>query len=158
RLVPPASGENDRADWQRRMMEGVPVELASGERIVLHAAFPYSGSLWFPSLRAAAQSDKAWIREQAERTIAFLPDVDGVVLVADSQDFRIDANVDSLEQACESLREAGHEPARVPFVFQLNKRDVPMAMSVGAMRRALSAPRAAYVESVARVGFGIRRP
>ena len=59
-----------------------------------------------------------------------LKGVDGVVFVADSQDLRLDANVESIENLKEHLREHGYDPATLPYVLQLNKRDLPGAMAL----------------------------
>ena len=51
--------------------------------------------------------------------------VDGVVFVADSQAERMDANHESLENLQENLKEYGYDFAEMPYVLQLNKRDLP---------------------------------
>src|SRR5262245_17785674 len=66
-----------------------------------------------------------------------LKGVDGVVFVADSQEPRMDANVESLRNLRENLREQGYEPSKVPYVLQLNKRDLPSAVAVAEMVRTL---------------------
>jgi signal recognition particle receptor subunit beta len=59
-----------------------------------------------------------------------LKGVDGVVFVADSQEARMDANVESLRNLEENLNENGFELKTVPYVLQFNKRDLPSAMLV----------------------------
>ena len=46
--------------------------------------------------------------------------------VADSQASRLQENLDSLTDLEQNLGELGGAPAAVPFVVQLNKRDLPM--------------------------------
>ena len=65
-----------------------------------------------------------------------LKGVDGVVFVADSQEARMDANVESLQNLDKNLKEHGFDLATIPYVLQLNKRDLPTA---DAGRRALPA-------------------
>jgi small GTP-binding protein len=59
-----------------------------------------------------------------------LKGVDGVVFVADSQEERMDANVESLENLEENLKTQGYDLMQIPYVLQLNKRDLPSAMPV----------------------------
>ena len=54
-----------------------------------------------------------------------LKGVDGVVFVADSQEERMDANIESLYNLEENLRAQGYDLMKVPYVLQLNKRDLP---------------------------------
>jgi signal recognition particle receptor subunit beta len=44
---------------------------------------------------------------------------------------------------------------KIPLVFQLNKRDLPNALPVKALREALPWPGAAHFESVAPQGKGV---
>ena len=61
-----------------------------------------------------------------------LKGVDGVVFVADSQDERMDANIESIHNLEENLKEHGFDLMTIPYVLQFNKRDLP---NVGAGRR-----------------------
>src|ERR1700743_705058 len=54
-----------------------------------------------------------------------LKGVDGVVFVADSQRERRDANAESLFNLELNLRQHGYELTKLPYVLQLNKRDLP---------------------------------
>ena len=67
-----------------------------------------------------------------------LKGVDGVVFVADSQEERFEANVESLENLRQNLREQGFDPAKVPTVIQYNKRDLPNAVPLQDLREALN--------------------
>jgi signal recognition particle receptor subunit beta len=67
-----------------------------------------------------------------------LKGVDGVVFVADSQEERFEANIESLENLQQNLREQGLELAKIPWVLQYNKRDLPNAVSVEEMRKVLN--------------------
>jgi signal recognition particle receptor subunit beta len=67
-----------------------------------------------------------------------LKGVDGVVFVADSQEERFEANLESLENLQQNLREQGLELSKIPWVLQYNKRALPNAVSVEEMRKALN--------------------
>lgn len=51
--------------------------------------------------------------------------LDGVVFIADSRLECAEANLASFRSLREILVKEGHDPARVPMVFQYNKRDLP---------------------------------
>ncbi len=67
-----------------------------------------------------------------------LKGVDGVVFVADSQEERFEANVESLENLKANLREQGYDYDKIPVVLQYNKRDLLNAVSVDSLREALN--------------------
>ncbi|MGI9104746.1 MAG: GTP-binding protein [Pyrinomonadaceae bacterium] len=54
-----------------------------------------------------------------------LKGVDGVVFVADSQEERMDANIEALYNLEENLKANGYDLLKLPYVLQLNKRDLP---------------------------------
>jgi mutual gliding-motility protein MglA len=59
---------------------------------------------------------------------------DGVVFVADSQQMREEANIESMENLVENLQEHGLRLEKMPFVVQYNKRDLPDIMGVDQLR------------------------
>ena len=67
-----------------------------------------------------------------------LKGVDGVVFVADSQEERFEANIESLDNLRHNLREQGYDLERIPWVIQYNKRDLANAVSVEELRTALN--------------------
>jgi signal recognition particle receptor subunit beta len=67
-----------------------------------------------------------------------LKGVDGVVFVADSQEERFEANVESHENLKANLREQGYDFDKIPLVLQYNKRDLPNAVSVDELKNALN--------------------
>ena len=81
--------------------------------------------------------------------------VDGVVFVADSQEERMDANVEALENLVENLKEHGYELDKIPYVLQLNKRDLPNALSVDVLKKELVKRDEAVFEAVAYQGAGV---
>jgi len=84
-----------------------------------------------------------------------LKGVDGVVFVADSQEARMDANVESLRNLGDNLSENGFELKTVPYVLQFNKRDLPSAMLVDDMYRLLNFKGEPTFEAVATKGIGV---
>jgi mutual gliding-motility protein MglA len=67
-----------------------------------------------------------------------LKGVDGVVFVADSQEERFEANIESLENLKENLAEQGFDINRLPWVIQYNKRDLSNAVAIEELREALN--------------------
>lgn len=84
-----------------------------------------------------------------------LKGVDGVVFVADSQEARMDANVESLSNLEDNLSENGFELKTMPYVLQFNKRDLPSAMLVDDMYRLLNFKGEPTFEAVATKGIGV---
>lgn len=81
--------------------------------------------------------------------------VDGVVFVADSQEERMDANVEALENLHDNLKEHGYEFSKIPYVLQLNKRDLPSALPVDVLKRELVKKNEPVFEAVAFQGTGV---
>ena len=81
--------------------------------------------------------------------------VDGVVFVADSQEERMDANLEALENLQENLRERGYDFQKIPYVLQLNKRDLPNALPIEELKRNLVRKQESVFEAVAPQGEGV---
>ena len=81
--------------------------------------------------------------------------VDGVVFVADSQEERLDANLESLSNLDQNLKEHGFDLGKIPYVLQLNKRDLPNAMPATQLSRLLLTRGEPVFEAVAIRGEGI---
>jgi mutual gliding-motility protein MglA len=81
--------------------------------------------------------------------------VDGVVFVADSQEERLDANLEALENLQENLKEHGYDFKKIPYVLQLNKRDLPNALPVEDLKRELVRRDEPSLEAVAFQGKGV---
>ena len=81
--------------------------------------------------------------------------VDGIVFVADSQEQRMDANVEALENLMSNLREHGYDFNKIPYVLQLNKRDLPNILSVDALGKELRKKNEPMLEAVAFQGTGV---
>ena len=84
-----------------------------------------------------------------------LKGVDGVVFVADSQEERMDANIEALYNLEENLRSQGYDLMKIPYVLQLNKRDLPNILSVEELREELRRKGEPVVEAVASSGTGV---
>ncbi len=67
-----------------------------------------------------------------------LKGVDGVVFVADSQEERFEANIESLENLKANLVEQGYNIEAIPWVIQYNKRDLANAVSIEELKEALN--------------------
>ena len=84
-----------------------------------------------------------------------LKGVDGVVFVADSQEERLDANIESMENLKVNLEEQGYQLENLPFVIQYNKRDLPNVTAVGELRSLLNEGQVPEYEACATTGDGV---
>lgn len=92
--------------------------------------------------------------DQTRRLV--LRNVDGIVFVVDSQRDRLDDNIASLRNLEANLVLQGDDPSRMPLVVQYNKRDLPTALDVPAMRSALGVPHGVpEISSSALKGVGV---
>ncbi len=83
-----------------------------------------------------------------------LEGVDAIIFVADSQIERIDANLNSLDDLEQNLKEHNLSYGSLPIILQLNKRDLPAIMSVEDIKIQLGAHSWQTIESVALGGTG----
>ncbi len=81
--------------------------------------------------------------------------VDGVIFVADSQEERMDANIEALENLHENLIEHNYDFMKIPYVLQLNKRDLPYVLSVEELTKTLMKKNEPIFEAVACKGVGV---
>ena len=84
-----------------------------------------------------------------------LKGVDGVVFVADSQEERMDANIESLYNLEENLQANGYDLTNIPYVLQLNKRDLPNTLPVEDIVGELRRKDEPVHEAVAAKGTGV---
>ncbi len=84
-----------------------------------------------------------------------LKGVDGVIFVADSQVERMDANVESIDNLQINLKAQGYDLLAIPYVLQLNKRDLPNVVPVDEMVRELRKKGEPVFEAVASKGAGV---
>lgn len=84
-----------------------------------------------------------------------LKGVDGVVFVADSQYERMDANIESLWNLENNLKAQGYDLMKIPYVLQLNKRDLPGVMPIEELKKELMRKGEPVFEGVAFKGVGV---
>lgn len=84
-----------------------------------------------------------------------LKGVDGMVFVADSQRERMDANIESLFNLELNLKQHGYDLMKVPYVLQLNKRDLPNVVSTADLSAELLRKDEPVFEGVANRGVGV---
>ncbi len=80
---------------------------------------------------------------------------DGMIFVADSQRQRMEANIESIANLATNLKENGFDIRSIPYVLQLNKRDMPTAAPVDEMERLLRFRGEPMIEAVANQGTGV---
>jgi hypothetical protein len=84
-----------------------------------------------------------------------LKGADGVVFVADSQEERLDANLETLDNLREHLKEHKLDFQTIPYVLQLNKRDLPGVLPVAELTKHLQVKGEPILEAVAVTGQGV---
>ncbi len=84
-----------------------------------------------------------------------LKGVDGVVFVADSQVDRMEANIESIRNLEENLKDHGFDLENMPYALQFNKRDLPSVMPVDEMYRMLNFKREPTFVGIAPQGVGV---
>ena len=84
-----------------------------------------------------------------------LKGVDGVIFVADSQVERMDANVEAIENLQSNLKAQGYDMMTIPYVLQLNKRDLPNVAPKEEMIQLLQRKGEPVFEAVASKGTGV---
>ena len=84
-----------------------------------------------------------------------LKGVDGVIFVADSQEERMDANIEALDNLVTNLKSQGYDFNTIPYVLQLNKRDLPTAVAADEMYRQLNYKGEPTFEATAPTGVGV---
>ncbi len=84
-----------------------------------------------------------------------LKGLDGVIFVADSQEERMEENVQALKNLERNLEQQNYDIRQVPLVIQYNKRDLSNAMKLQDMRSALNIYNAPDFEAIAHEGKGV---
>lgn len=84
-----------------------------------------------------------------------LKGVDGVVFVADSQIERMEANIESIENLRENLKDHGYNLDTIPYVVQYNKRDLANAAPLEELKRLLNPANIPDFEACATNGQGV---
>ncbi len=84
-----------------------------------------------------------------------LKGVDGVVFVGDSQVERMEANIESLDNLRQNLAEQGYDLDKLPYVVQLNKRDLVNSAPIEELTEVLNPTNVPQFEAVATKGTGV---
>ncbi len=84
-----------------------------------------------------------------------LKGVDGVVFVADSEIERMEANLESVENLRVNLAEQGYDLAKIPYVVQYNKRDLPNIATMEELHRLINPTNVPEFQAVAPTGVGV---
>lgn len=84
-----------------------------------------------------------------------LKGVDGVVFVADSQEERLDANIESLENLKDNLEEQGYDLYKLPYVIQYNKQDLSNLSPMDELQRYLNPTHVPEYGACAMSGVGV---
>jgi signal recognition particle receptor subunit beta len=86
---------------------------------------------------------------------AVLTGVDGIIFVADSQNDKMEENVESLDDLRENLKYYKKDVESIPYVIQYNKQDLNNIMPLDEMERQLNPQHAPYFEAIAINGTGV---
>ena len=84
-----------------------------------------------------------------------LKNVDGIVFVVDSQQERLDENIESFHNLEDNLSDYKLSIKEIPIVIQYNKRDLPNIMSISDLQLRINKGGYPYFESVAIRGIGV---
>ena len=67
----------------------------------------------------------------------------------------MDANTEALENLMTNLKEHGYDFNKIPYVLQLNKRDLPNVLPVESLAKELRRKNEPVVEAIAFQGQGV---
>jgi len=84
-----------------------------------------------------------------------LKNVDGLIFVVDSQQERVDENIESLNNLQDNLKCYKLRLEDLPMVVQYNKRDLPNILSIEELQSHINRGGYQYFESVAIRGIGV---
>jgi len=84
-----------------------------------------------------------------------LKGVDGIVFVVDSRPERMEANVEALQIIKRNLERQGYDYARIPTVFQYNKRDSEDATPIDVLEKTFNPMGLPFFEAIANRGVGV---
>jgi signal recognition particle receptor subunit beta len=84
-----------------------------------------------------------------------LKGADAIVLVCDSQEPMLEANLESYENLRQNLEANELSPDEIPIVFQFNKRDLPNALPIEILNERLNPRGLPFYEAIAPSGVGV---
>jgi signal recognition particle receptor subunit beta len=84
-----------------------------------------------------------------------LKNVDGLVFIVDSQEGRLDENLESYNNLMDNLRDYNYNLKEIPMVIQYNKRDLPDILPISDLQLYVNKQGFTYFEAVAPRGIGV---
>ncbi len=81
--------------------------------------------------------------------------VDGLVFVVDSQEERLEENIESFNNLKDNLQSYGLSLKDIPMIIQYNKRDLPNIMPISDLQLHVNRDGYTYFEAVALRGIGV---
>jgi signal recognition particle receptor subunit beta len=84
-----------------------------------------------------------------------LKGLDGIIFVADSQQERLEENVESMNNLETNLIQQGYDIKQVPLIIQYNKRDLKSVTPLPELRRLINRHNSTEFEAVATQGTGV---
>jgi len=84
-----------------------------------------------------------------------LKNVDGLIFVVDSQQERLDENIESYINLQDNLKSYNLSLSDIPMVIQYNKRDLPNILPINDLQLQINKGGYTYFESVAIRGIGV---
>ncbi|RMH70805.1 MAG: gliding-motility protein MglA [Gemmatimonadetes bacterium] len=84
-----------------------------------------------------------------------LDGADGIIFVADSQAFRLQANIESFRDLYENLASYKVDIRKIPIIIQYNKRDLDTALPVSELEEKLNYRYLPSFEATAHTGEGV---
>lgn len=125
------------------------------ERTLFFDFFPLElGQIEGYSVRFNMYTVPGQVYYEASRRL-ILEGADGVVFVADSQEDRLEDNLESFSMLQTSLASFGVDWNRFPLVLQYNKRDLPNLLPLGTLEGRLHLNGIPIFEAVATEGRGV---
>jgi mutual gliding-motility protein MglA len=125
------------------------------ERTLFFDFFPLElGQIEGYSVRFNMYTVPGQVFYEASRRL-ILEGADGVVFVADSQEVRLDENLESFGMLQSSLADFGVDWKRFPLVLQYNKRDLLQPLPLGTLEVTLGLNGIPIFEAVATEGRGV---
>jgi len=84
-----------------------------------------------------------------------LKGVDGIIFIADSQEARMEANIEAMHNLYENLDSYGYDIEEIPLAIQYNKRDLENVQPVEELRAQLNPGEVPDFEAIAIQGEGV---
>lgn len=127
-----------------------------GERTLFFDMLPITGApkLFGYTLRFQLLTVPGQIYYTAARKLV-MRNADGIVFVADSAADRLDATIESMFDMHHLMGQLGLDPAKIPIILQLNKRDLPGALHAHVLGESLNAGGWPMYNAVASEGVGV---